>query len=102
MFIEHYNRFFDTERFELSCSAVEGSGEVVEGIIRDRKLGKDLKIVSGIPRMIADDHYSQSFGDQWNRYRKVQIDKFNGYRYSEHRFSKERDGVRMNSREKPF
>ena|ERR1051325_8653595 len=39
-----------------------------------------------IPRFVLDDSYTASFGEQWNRYRRTQIDKFNGTTLSRDRF----------------
>jgi SAM-dependent methyltransferase len=32
----------------------------------------------GIPRFVADDGYAESFGEQWNRWRRVQLDSVTG------------------------
>jgi SAM-dependent methyltransferase len=32
----------------------------------------------GIPRFVPDDGYAESFGEQWNRYRSVQLDSVTG------------------------
>src|ERR1051325_11260500 len=39
-----------------------------------------------IPRFVLYDSYTASFGEQWNRYRGTQIDKFNGTTLSRDRF----------------
>jgi SAM-dependent methyltransferase len=33
---------------------------------------------NGIPRFVRDDGYAESFGEQWNRYRRVQLDSATG------------------------
>ena len=33
---------------------------------------------NGIPRFLADDGYAESFGEQWNRWRRVQLDSVTG------------------------
>lgn len=33
---------------------------------------------NGIPRFVPDDGYAESFGDQWNAYRRVQLDSATG------------------------
>ena len=33
---------------------------------------------NGIPRFVADDGYAESFGEQWNRWRRVQLDSVTG------------------------
>ncbi|MDR4473462.1 MAG: hypothetical protein MRJ92_12735 [Nitrospira sp.] len=33
-----------------------------------------------VPRFVPDSGYSENFGEQWNRFRRTQLDKFNGTR----------------------
>ena len=47
---------------------------------------KDYAIRDGIPRFVESDDYASSFGYQWNRFRKEQIDSFNGTTLSADRF----------------
>jgi SAM-dependent methyltransferase len=37
-----------------------------------------LSVRNGIPRFVADDGYAESFGEQWNRWRRVQLDSVTG------------------------
>jgi SAM-dependent methyltransferase len=37
-----------------------------------------LSTRGGIPRFVADDGYAESFGEQWNRWRRVQLDSVTG------------------------
>jgi SAM-dependent methyltransferase len=37
-----------------------------------------LSTRTGIPRFVPDDGYAESFGEQWNRYRRVQLDSVTG------------------------
>ena len=37
-----------------------------------------LTVRNGIPRFVPDDGYAESFGDQWNRWRRVQLDSVTG------------------------
>lgn len=50
--------------------------------------GTRYPIVRGIPRFV-DDGYAQSFGLQWNRFPRVQLDSANGGSYSRDRFDDE-------------
>lgn len=50
--------------------------------------GARYPIVRGIPRFV-DDGYADSFGLQWNRFAKVQLDSANGGSYSKDRFDQE-------------
>ncbi len=43
-------------------------------------------VVETIPRFVPADTYAASFGFQWNRHARTQIDRFNGYRFSHERF----------------
>jgi SAM-dependent methyltransferase len=43
-------------------------------------------IARGIPRFVAEDGYAESFGDEWHRFRTVQLDSVNGTRESEDGF----------------
>jgi uncharacterized protein YbaR (Trm112 family)/protein-L-isoaspartate O-methyltransferase len=43
-------------------------------------------IVRGIPRFVAQDAYAESFGDEWHRFRTVQLDSANGTTESERGF----------------
>lgn len=66
-------------------------GEQQDGEIREGELaveGSDGRyaIRNFIPRFVPDSSYTASFGEQWNRYRRIQIDRFNGTTLSRDRF----------------
>ena len=46
-------------------------------------------VVGSIPRFTTDTHYSSSFGHQWNRFEKVQIDSHSGLTHSSQRLFNE-------------
>jgi len=48
--------------------------------------GHGYPIVSGIPRFVPSQEYSGSFGYQWKAFAKLQLDSYNGTRFSEERF----------------
>lgn len=50
--------------------------------------GNDFSIVNQIPRFVDSKNYAESFGFQWNIFKKTQIDKYNGTQLSEKRFYK--------------
>lgn len=58
---------------------------IVRGEIICSQCKKEFPIVNYIPRFVAQADYCESFGFQWNRHRKVQIDKYNGYNFSRDR-----------------
>lgn len=43
-------------------------------------------IISGVPRFVTPDNYASSFGYQWNKYAKLQLDSCNGTTSSRDRF----------------
>ena len=74
---------------ELRCPRCEGSFEILEqeerrgdevthGYLRCRGCGDGAPIRDGIPRFVPPDNYASSFGLQWNRHARTQLDKFNG------------------------
>lgn len=64
---------------ELIISAPDGSAEeVVEGELSCRECGMVYPISNGIARFVPMDNYAASFGYQWNRFRREQIDTYNG------------------------
>lgn len=80
----------------LVCPACKGDlhlrsdqtvdGEVTSGELTCGPCELGYPIVSGIPRFVAHDSYAESFGDEWHRFRTVQLDSVNGTRESEHGF----------------
>lgn len=64
----------------------EAEGEIREGDLVCAVDGRRVPIRDFIPRFHPDAAYVQSFGDQWNRFRRTQIDKFNGTTLSRDRF----------------
>lgn len=65
-----------------------GTDEIVEGILASDN-GARYRIRGGVPRFVRDDGYSQSFGLQWNRFARVQLDSATGVRRSADRFQQE-------------
>jgi SAM-dependent methyltransferase len=74
---------------ELSCHATaEAGGEVQEGRLECR-CGLNFQIAAGIPRFVPNANYASSFGLQWNRFRKEQLDSANQTSNSRQRFESE-------------
>lgn len=65
---------------------VEEDGEIREGTLVDRKHHRVWPVHNFIPRFVRNGSYAESFGEQWNRYRRTQIDRFNGTTLSRDRF----------------
>lgn len=51
--------------------------------------GRSFPIIEGIPRFIKTNNYAFSFGLQWNRFARTQLDSITGRNYSRDRFRKE-------------
>ena len=73
---------------ELYPDQVEGD-EVIEGRLVSKVSGKTYFIRDGIVRFVGMYGYTDSFGMQWNRFSKVQMDSANGANYSRRRFESE-------------
>ena len=63
-------------------------GLIEEGMLQAPS-GKKYPIVRGIPRFVEADNYTSSFGQQWNRFRDVQLDSLTHCHRSEKRFDTE-------------
>jgi len=50
------------------------------------RCGASFAIVRGIPRMVGTDNYAASFGLQWNRFSRTQLDSHTGQPISRDRF----------------
>lgn len=70
----------------VAPGAVEADGEITEGVLVCRVDGGQVPIRNCIPRFVEDSGYAASFGEQWNRYRRTQLDRFNGTTLSRDRF----------------
>lgn len=75
----------------LTCKATETDlrGHVARGTLECTQCRAAFPVHDGIPRFVATSKYAASFGYQWNRFRKEQIDSFNGTDLSQKRFSSE-------------
>ena len=72
----------------LVCPACKGDlsleagpaadGDIQTGTLACAPCRAAYPIVRGIPRFVAQDAYAESFGDEWHRFRTVQIDSANG------------------------
>jgi len=60
--------------------------EIISGQIKCKKCLKKYDIVRGIPRFVDSENYTDSFGFQWNKYSKTQLDSFNGTQIFKNRF----------------
>lgn len=74
------------QKFELTEGAVEERGEIKDGELVCSARCLRVPIRGFVPRFVAESGYSENFGEQWNRFRHTQIDKFNGTTLSKERF----------------
>ena len=80
----------------LVCPACKGDltartdqvtdGEIVTGALACAACRTSYPVTAGIPRFVGHDAYAESFGDEWHRFRTVQIDSLNGTTQSEDGF----------------
>jgi 2-polyprenyl-3-methyl-5-hydroxy-6-metoxy-1,4-benzoquinol methylase/uncharacterized protein YbaR (Trm112 family) len=63
----------------------EEGDEIVSGRLVSPS-GETYEIVGGIPRMVPTSNYANSFGYQWKKYAKLQLDSQNGTTFSSDRF----------------
>lgn len=72
----------------LSLVDDDGADVVEEGRLASPS-GRSFPIVRGVPRMVAGEEYGESFGLQWNRFARVQLDSATGTDHSRRRFDDE-------------
>lgn len=65
-------------------SSDEGNLENGKLVCTDKNHSFSIK--NGIPRFVGVENYAESFGFQWNTFSQVQLDSYNGTRFSEERF----------------
>jgi SAM-dependent methyltransferase len=71
----------------LSVRSEQMTGdEIVSGSLACASCGKSFPVTAGIPRFVGHDAYAESFGDEWHRFRTVQIDSLNGTTQSQDGF----------------
>lgn len=64
-------------------------GRIIDGRLRSVETDRTYPIVRGIPRFVPSDNYSSSFGMQWNKFRRVQLDSDTAGTHSRQRFDNE-------------
>jgi len=63
--------------------------QIDEGDLLCQNCGAQYPIIRGIPRFVAQDHYTQAFGYQWLKHAKTQYDSFTGMPVSFNRIREE-------------
>jgi 2-polyprenyl-3-methyl-5-hydroxy-6-metoxy-1,4-benzoquinol methylase/uncharacterized protein YbaR (Trm112 family) len=68
---------------------LQGGGDsprqISEGTLHCTGCGRDYPVISGIPRFVSDANYAATFGFQWNRHRRTQLDSYTGLPISRER-----------------
>ena len=70
---------------KLHLSAPQPDSGQEESLVTGRS-GCRYPVKQGIPRFVPSANYADSFGYQWNKYAKIQLDSFNGTSFSRERF----------------
>lgn len=75
-------------RGDLSLTAAEiaTADRVHTGTLACLGCGSSYPIVGNIPRFVPRENYSSTFGFQWNRFRRTQLDSHSGLQISRDRF----------------
>jgi len=64
----------------------ESQGDIETGTLTCGVCAITYPIVRGVPRFVPAENYSSSFGFQWNRFRRTQLDSVTGQPISRERF----------------
>ena len=67
-------------------NAQEANGEVESGQLVTLDGTREYPILKGVPRFVPSENYAGSFGFQWNRFRRTQLDSHTGLLVSRKRF----------------
>lgn len=67
-------------------NAAEADGEIESGSLHCEACARDYPIVRFIPRFVPAENYADSFGFQWNRFPKTQLDSYSGVPITRDRF----------------
>lgn len=73
------------QALDLSVTHEEGD-EIMEGELACPGCQRKFPIVGAIPRFVEKQNYADSFGLQWNKYARLQLDSQNGTAFSRERF----------------
>jgi SAM-dependent methyltransferase len=73
-------------RITSATSDDAGTSEIADGCLECSGCSTTVPIVRDIPRFVPSESYASSFGFQWNRFDRIQIDKFMNNDLSRDRF----------------
>ncbi len=64
----------------------EVDGEIDSGLLTTADGRREYPIINGIPRFVGPKNYAETFGFQWNKFRRTQLDSYTGVPVSKNRF----------------
>ena len=67
-------------------TTADQNSDVVEGLLACARCEAQYPIRRGVPRFVPPENYAASFGLQWNRFRRTQLDSYSGVPISRERF----------------
>jgi uncharacterized protein YbaR (Trm112 family)/ubiquinone/menaquinone biosynthesis C-methylase UbiE len=67
----------------------ERDQEIEEGSLTCTRCRRTFPIRRSVPRFVSEQNYADNFGFQWNAFARTQLDRYNGTRISEQRFTDE-------------
>ncbi|MEO5356390.1 MAG: methyltransferase domain-containing protein [Nitrospirae bacterium YQR-1] len=84
-FIDEFVSPQSKEKYTLVAGEIEGD-RVKTGYLLSEKSGERVEITNFIPRFVKSQDYTETFGYQWNIFRKTQLDSSNLTDLSQRRF----------------
>jgi uncharacterized protein YbaR (Trm112 family) len=73
-------------RSTLSLDTSDVGADIESGLLKCDPCAVEYPIVRFVPRFVPTDNYSSSFGFQWNRFRRTQLDSSTGQPITRRRF----------------
>jgi len=73
----------------LGCPTCKSTLQVGDNNLNCSACVSSFPLIRGIPRFVPSENYAESFGLQWNRFARTQLDSALGTRRSENRFVRE-------------
>src|SRR5438067_1642495 len=71
------------------CGGTMARAEDGDGTVLRCAMRHDVPVVGGVPRFVSSANYATSFGLQWNRFRRTQLDSWTGLPIARERFFRE-------------
>ena len=71
---------------DLAVVSGQGVERCDSGTLRCASGAHEFPVKGGIPRFVPDNEYASSFGMQWNKFKRTQLDRYNGTTISKDRF----------------